>query len=163
MTEIISYIGALLVMLSAYLIGREYSLRIKKRLAETEGFCLLIAHIEGVIDKFMSYGDELYSGFTNGALSECGFLDRLKGGASISELVPAIDCLSVSQKVKDILKELFTKLGGDYRDLELKRIGELKGRINELYKCESEELNKSLKITRALLLGGGLVIVILGI
>ena len=163
MTEFIPYIGALLLMSGAYLVGREYSEYVKRRIGETEGIILLAEHIRSMIDKFLSFGEELYSDFHNSALDRSGFLAELRSGIPDADLNKLVDKLSVSVEVREVIIELFLGLGQDYREGELKRIEMLKEKLVSLHKKESLELEKSLKLTRALLLGGALVAVILGI
>lgn len=149
--------GCLLIMLSALLVGREYSKYTDRRIAENAGFLSLVRHMEGQVAKFLSYGDGLFFGFEDSALESCGFLTAIKDGESLSSAMEKCKShLSISPEMKSSLTEFFTHFGGDYQEEELRKISAFLSKIEKMAERDSENMTKNLQVARALLLGGAL-------
>ena len=151
-----------MILLCALFVGREYTAYIKKRLSEYRGFASLIAHIEGMISRFLTPQDSLWQSFSDEVLEKCGFLAALREGGSLSDAFEACRAsLSLSDGVKSRLSSFFSGFGAEYMDGELSRSSDFRSELEDGLKKEESELEKSLKITNALLLAGSVGIVIL--
>lgn len=149
-------------MLSALFVGREYSAYIKKRLSEYRGFTMLISHIEGMICRFLTPQDGLWQNFSHEALHKCGFLPALREGKGLSAAFDACrESLSLSEDIKDKISAFFADFGGDYMDGEISRASDFCAELEAGLKKEEAELEKSRKITNALLIAGAVGIAIL--
>nr|MBE6545326.1 hypothetical protein [Oscillospiraceae bacterium] len=149
--------GAALITLCAVFVGREYSSFADRRLSQLRGFLALISHFEREISKSLAFGDGLWRGFNNGALSECGFLTALMETGSLSEAFSLCeDSLSLSKEQSGMLCGFFSGFGSNYKDGELRRIGEFRAELDAVIDRESDNLAKSVSVTKALLLGSGL-------
>lgn len=154
--------GAAIITLAAVFVGREYSAFADRRLSELRGFLSLITHIEKEISKFQSCGDGLWRGFFDDPLTDCGFLPSLAETGSPSEAFSRCeDRLSLSGEQRELLFGFFADFGSDYREGELRRLAEFRTKLNAILEAETENLKKSVKVTKTLLLGGGLAAAIM--
>lgn len=154
--------GAAIITLLAVFVGREYSAFADRRLSQLRGFLDLVSHFEREISKFLASGDGLWRGFCNDALTECGFLSALAERGSLSEAFrDCEDSLSLSGEQISMLGGFFGGFGGDYRDGELRRIAAFRAELEALIDRESDSLSKSVSVTKALLLGGGLAMAVM--
>ena len=162
MIEYVRFGGGILIMLCALLFGKGYSNFADRRIAEYEGFLALISHIETEISRSLSYGKELWSGFSNAELERCGMLQHLREGKTpYDAFLLCEEALSLSDKTKVALKKFFSRFGYEYKDSELRRISEVKGDLVVELKSVREELEKNKRVVNALLVGGSLSVVIL--
>ena len=162
MSIYLKWAGAGIILLCALFVGKDYSAYIKKRLSEYRGFTELILHIEGMISRFLTPQDSLWQNFSSDALEKCGFLSALRSGKGLSEAFDASKpSLSLSDELKDRLSGFFHGFGGEYLDGEISRTSDFRSELEDGLKVEESELEKSLKITNALLLAGAVGIVIL--
>jgi hypothetical protein len=147
----------MLIMIAALITSREYSRFADRRLAQWQGFSRLISHAEGMIEKYLLSGGALWQDFENHELARIGFLKLLREGASTCEAFSACSSsLSLPRECKDRLFEFFSSFGKGYRERELKSIAAFLKDFNGKYAEEKDRLEKSVRVTRALLLGGAL-------
>ena len=149
--------GAAFIMLSALFAGREYSRFSDKRSSELRGFLLFVRHIGGQVANFLSYGDELFSGFENQSLQSCGFLPALREGADFADAFESTKKkLSIPSSQSEMLGEFFASFGRDYREGEVEKITAFLEKYEKEVDRECENMTKNLQVARALLLGGAL-------
>lgn len=158
----LKWAGAGVILLCALMVGRDYTAYVRERLSQYRGFVALLSHIEGMISRFLTPQDGLWHSFSDDALEKCGFLPALRSGKGLSEaFIGCVDGLSLSDLTKQRLSDFFSGFGRDYMDGEIARVGELRSELESGLKKEESELEKSLKITNALLLAGAVGLVIL--
>ena len=95
--------GALLLLLSAIFLGREYSRYTKRREGEMAAFCDLLLHIKGQISRFLAPTSELLSGFDSPELLECGFLGEFEKSSDLA-LALAASKTTLGEKFSAIVK-----------------------------------------------------------
>ena len=154
--------GAALIMIAALFACREYSVYAEKRILQHKGFIALISHAEEMISKFLAKGIELWQDFSDSALEECGFSSHLREGRSLSEAFSACEVgICLPKDVKEELRDFFSGFGKSYKDGQLSSLSEFRKRLENRLKEEELSLEKSLKVTKALIIGGALAVVIL--
>ena len=150
------------MLISALFFGKEYSAYAERRAGEGESFIRLLAHIEKMIDSYLLPHGELFLGFSNEWLEKCGFLAKLREGSGLSSAFSsARDRLAISEPIKARLAEYFSGFGKVYKEAELSRLRECRTDVEKMLSLERAELEKSVKVTRALLLGGAAGIMIM--
>lgn len=162
MTSYVRLAGAVVVLVAVFVIGREYAVFSRRRIKELRGFYELLKYMESSISSYLSFGSELWGGFSCEGLKDSGFLASLREcelpGEAFSKCRPR---LSFSEEYKDLVEDFFRGFGREYRDGELKRIAEYKEKLGNILALEEESTEKNVKVARALLLGGGLSLVVL--
>ena len=115
-----------------------------------------------MISRFLTPQESILQNFSDEALEKCGFLPAIRSGKSLSEAFEACKpSLSLSDDLKGRLGKFFHGFGGEYLDGEISRASDFRSELETGLKKEESELEKGLKITNALLLGGAVGIVIL--
>lgn len=162
MSVYLKWAGAAVILLSALFVGKEYSAYVRQRLEQYRGFVALILHIEGMISRFLTPQDGLWRDFNNDALQKCGFLPLLREGKGLSGAFESVKAsLALSEETKEMLSDFFGNFGGNYLDGEMSRTADFRTQLENGLKQEESELEKSLKISNALLVAGAVGIVIL--
>ena len=155
-------IGCALIFLAILLIRREYSIYVSCKTSELCGFSLLLSHMESEISKYLSYGREMWHRLACDGLERSGFLQLLKNGHAPDEaLALCKNRLLISKETQQSLSDFFKSFCSEYKDGALKKISEYRIDFDKKLEEEKKELQKSLKITSTLLLGGGLTLLIL--
>lgn len=155
-------VGVGLVLVAAIIASGEYKLYAKRRILQYEGFAALLFHLEGMISRYLSSGDGLYRGFENAELERIGFLPLIRGGDRPADALRRCEGqLCLSKDCLNALSAFFTGFGRDYKDRELKSISDFRTRLEEEKKSEAERLEKNVKVTSALLIGGALAFFIM--
>lgn len=152
--------GAALLFIAAIFCGREYSSYAERRVREGAGLFALLLHMEKMIDSYLAPSAELFLGFSDERLAECGFLEKMREGGARA-FSAAKEALTVGEPIKKRLEDYFSLFGKGYKASELSRLRECISDIKKMLSDEQEELEKSVKVTRALLLGGAVGIAIL--
>ena len=152
--------GAALLLIAALFCSREYSAYAERRIREGAGLHALLLHIEKMIDSYLAPGSELFDGFSDERLEECGFLEKIREGGTRA-FSTTKDSLTVGEPIKKRLEDYFSLFGKGYKASELSRLRECISDLKKMLDDECEELQKSVKVTRALLLGGAVGIAIL--
>ena len=152
----------MLLLIAAIAASREYSAYAKRRIDQYDGFIELFSYAEGMISRFLSYGEALWRGFENGALEACGFLPALREGTPPIEAFEKCEGrLSLPREAKDKIKAFLSSMGRSYKDGELATLSAFRTELQSERKRQEEDLDKNVKIARALLLGGALAVFIL--
>lgn len=153
----IKLFGGALIMLSALLVGREYSKFVDKRIDEMSGFLSLIEHARGEISSYLAFGGGLFARFENEALEKCGFLPLLREGCEACDAFDRSSAsLSLSASQRKDLRDFFSRFGSEYAEAEIEKTTAFLEKFKKDLERERENLTKSLSIARALLLGGAL-------
>ncbi len=158
----LKWCGAALLLLFALFCGREYSAYAERRVGECEGYISLLLHIEKMIDSYLAPPSVIFRDFECEALESIGFLPAVRSGEAAS------NALSLSEKnsllpehIREKIREYFDGFGRGYKDAELTRTRASRAELEEMLKSEKASLEKSVKVTRALLLGAAAGITIL--
>lgn len=154
--------GAILLMIGALYISREYEKYLNRRVAEYNGLAELISHAAGMIARFLAHGGDLWRDFENASLEKCGLLPALRRGACLADAFD--ECqgkMSLSAEEKQRWSAELHKLGRGYKDGELAMLSDLGQAISAEAGAEAESAEKNVKVARALLLGGALTVVII--
>lgn len=155
MIDVIRWCAVGLIMLSAILLGREYSAYADRQVREREGFIALLLHIEREIGRSLSYGLGLWRGFSDPSLERCGFLPLLREGCSPEDaFFKCSPKLALSGEIKEKLQSFFSDFGKGYKDGEIKGIERLRGELESDLNALRPELEKNKRVINALLLGG---------
>ena len=156
----IKMFGLALILLSAWLVGLMYSRYCKKRLLQTEGFALLLSHIEKRVSLFLCTQKDLVSGYDNESIAD--FVREAESGESLFSAFCAVkQKFFLSEEVKTKLSDFFSGFGKNYREGELKRISLFEKELYELYRREETETPKRIKLAYTLLFATALSIVII--
>ena len=160
--SVVRIIGCALILFAILLIRKEYSLYVNRKISELCGFSTLLSHMESEISKYLSCGKQMWQRLSCDALERSGFLQLLKDGhAPEKAILLCKDRLLISKEMQDSLLEFFKSFGSEYKDGTLKKIAEYRSGFDKKSDEEKNELQKNLKITSTLLLGGGLTLLIL--
>ena len=155
MIDMIRWCAVGLIMLSAILLGREYSAYADRQVREQAGFIALLLHIERRIGHSLSYGSDLWRGFSDPDLEKCGFLPLLSEGFSPRDaFAKSSRKLALSGEIKEMLLVFFSDFGKGYKDGEIKGIERLREELESDLNAIRPELEKNKKVINALLLGG---------
>jgi len=152
--------GAALLLICALICGREYSAYIDRRVREGEGYLSLLSYIEKMIDSYLTPLSEIFSGFECEALEKSGFLPSVRSGKTASEVLAEQNAL-IPENMRSLLLDYFDGFGKGYKDSELGRTRKAKAELDKMLGAERENLEKSARVTKALLLGGAVGIAIL--
>ena len=156
------YVGGGLVLLSAMIASAEYRSYAKRRILQYEGLIALLAHIEGMIGRYLASGDGLYRGFESAELERIGLLPLLRQGVGLADAFKR--CLGEINLPKDSRKavsEFLSGLGRDYKEGELKSLREFRTELEREKSTEAERLEKNAKVITVLLIGGALAFLIM--
>ena len=162
MNMILRFIGGGLVVVSALVASHEYSAYAKRRLLQYEGLVALFSHVEGKIRDFLASGDGLYRGFENEELERVGLLPLLREGERLKEAFCKCEGhLALPKGTVEGINTFLSTLGRGYREGEVAAFSAFRNKLEAEMKTEAERLDKSVKITRALLIGGALAFLIM--
>lgn len=162
MSLYLRFFGGGLVLLSALAASSEYSSYAERRLAQYSGLLALLSHAEGMISRFLSSGDGLWRGFENEELEKIGLLPLLREGKTLSKAF--LECegrFVLSKEAKERIKDFLSTSGRGYMEGEVAAFSGFRAQLDTEMKAEKERLEKNVKVTRALLLGGALAFLIL--
>lgn len=162
MSFYLRFLGGGLVMIAAMITSGEYSAYAKRRLSQYSGLVALLSHMEGMISRFLASGDGLWRGFENEALESTGLLSSLKEGKSLAAAFSECEGkFALTKEAKGRIGDFLAGLGRGYRSGELEMISAFRASLEKEMAEEQQSLEKSVKITRALLLGGALAFLIM--
>jgi hypothetical protein len=152
--------GAALLLICALICGREYSAYAGRRVREGEGYLSLLSYIEKMIDSYLTPLSEIFSVFECESLEENGFLPSIRSGKSANETLTEVKGL-IPEQMRTLLSDYFNGFGKGYKDSELGRTREVRAEMEKMLDKERENLEKSVKVTKALLIGSAVGIAIL--
>lgn len=152
--------GALVILvLSAILILRGASV-FRERIAELEGFLLLVRHIREQVACFRTPANEILASFHNEALARAGLLPLAPGTDLSAALSAACDRLYLDPDELAILREFADGFGRGYVTEELARCDLAVSRLEAAIGRRREALPRSCKLFRTLVMSGALAVII---
>lgn len=147
-----SYFGAVLIILAAYTLWREYSEFLRTQLSACRCYLGAISDYREKIRCFARTPAEWASEYSDKALSDSGFLQALRESGNFAAAYEASGVKQViSGSVDEILRSCFDRLGEGYLDTESEI---LSAAINKLTREEakiSEAFHKRRKAAGAML------------
>ncbi len=152
---------ALMLVASLRVLGgyREYNAR---RISELESFISLLSHAHGQISRYLTPITDALRGFSDKNLEESGFLGEISDGEGISSAFSKCSSrFALGNRAKEIITELFARLGGGYKEEVLADIEEASVRLEKILEDERESLPKNEKVISAVALAGVLGVFIL--
>ncbi len=161
MTEILKTAGAVLALICALMLSREYEKFERGRVRLAEGFLLLLRDMRSKVDRFLTPESGMLCDFENDALAECGYLASAEELGISDAFFKESDRLSLPEDVKKLLSGIFRDFGREYREGALKI---LDGGIRELEKLIASmkgEKERSVKLVRTVSVAAALGAVIL--
>ena len=145
------YIGIILFMGAFFLISEEYRKRAERRLCETEDFLAFIEHIRLQMGCFLARPREYLADFAKETFKRTGFCELVESGMSLSEAFSEIfPRLSLRHEEKELLAELFSRLGDGYLEDGIKLLDEGIERLGGLCGQLRESTKKNVKLVSAL-------------
>lgn len=140
--------------LAALWLGRGYSKFLDNRLGQMRGVLALAEHIRDSLSRSLSFGGELYRGFSDEYLEKSGLLPLLRQGVSPSEAIcdPTVS-LNLPESTRARLGELFASFGKDYLDAELHRLASFIEATDSELRLATDSIEKNKKVTSALIFG----------
>ena len=116
-----SYFGAMAIVLSVYMIWREYSGFLSAELVWCRAFLLGISDYREKMQCYMSTPLDWAREYREKNLVSCGFLEKLTDGYSFSEAYSASrESLCMTDEADSIVSSCFERMGEGYLDTELK-------------------------------------------
>ncbi len=159
---LIKMLGACLVGGCFFSICRAYLEKEKRKSQEAEGFLRLLRFMRAEIASFGTPTGEIFSRFSNEALSSCGFLELLRNRGFSAALSDARPRLFITDEVYLLLSAFGEELGKRYLSEELARLDYYIGALSELLEGAKREAPKRARLCRALLFcAAGMVIIFL--
>ena len=137
--------GAVLLVLAAFYIWREYVSFLNKGTSELGAFVRLIEHMKDRMECYLETPLEWARDFSSDELEQIGFLGEIRNGRDMnSAYVACSGNLSIGNEAKSVLSGLFSHLGEGYLGTE---IGIIKASLDKLKKMEEtarvEKVNKT--------------------
>ena len=128
------YFGAILVLLGAYMIWKEYAVFLDKDLSWCRAFLAALSDYREKVKCYMDTPAMWAEGYKDELLCGCGFLDGIVGGATFSEAYKEVrNSVLLTDNVDAILTSCFERLGEGYLDTELEILE------SAIYKLSKEE------------------------
>lgn len=145
------YFGCIFVLVGVLVFSREYLSARKRRVEVLTELLSLVTHLHREISACVCTPAKALCRFESPILSECGFLERVRGGETLfSAFSSAEGLFGLQEKSREYISSLFHSVGtGSYKE-ECKRLEVAKGEIENLIKNEREELMHISKLTPTL-------------
>jgi len=154
--------GGGLLLLGVFFSSSEYSAFADRRLLHYASIIALLSHAKGRISRYLSSGEEMWRDFENNELEKIGLLPDLREGACLSRAFERCENrLALPKETKDRIKKFLFGVGREYRAGVVDSFGDFLKRLEAEMENERLRLEKSVKVTRALLIGGALAFIIL--
>ena len=138
------YVGLGLLAIGVYPFLREYVVYLDKRAAEYSEMLAFLSHLEREIGSFLRTVPEACDSFRDGFLRSSGALgliasSRGGGGELLSGSL-------IDKEDKRALSEFFDSFGMGYREIELRRLSEMKASFSETVKRVKDECAKNKRL-----------------
>ena len=159
MSYYVAIAGSGLILLFAYLAGRGYAGYAERRYGQYEGLVALFEHMKEQLECYLSGGEAMLAGFFSQPLSEVGFFDGDGDAAARFERVRSR--LSVDADTKSRLGQFFAAFGSGYLSTERERLLPVLSFLYRQRDSYREEMEKSVKLVRSLLIAAALGLIIL--
>ncbi len=154
--------GALLIVCASLATGFSVSAMYKLQASQLEAFSMLISHISGQIDGFLSPLERIYAEFKNTTLERCGFLPELRRSGGMSALSKCRSRLCLTDDEVGELEKFFLGLGNHGINEEIRHCAYYEKKVSAFAANAKEHLPGKVKICRSFgLLVGIMVSVVL--
>ena len=151
MSLYIKLCGLALMLIASLGIVKSYREHNARRISETEGFILLLSHLEGRISRYLMPVADALRDFSDKKLDGTGFLREVaEGGKVDSAFAKTVPHLAIGDGAKEILVGLFSGLGSGYRDEVLGEIRESRSRLTAILEDERDSLQKNESVVSAI-------------
>ena len=154
-------IGCLLLLGVTLYTAWSLALLRRRRLRLREGILCLLHHLSANLSCFSLPLSALYASFQNEALEACGFLSLLREAGLLAALEGTKDALSLSSEEREVLYPFAEKLGKGYLGEEQALCRYAREGFERLYNSQREEFPKKRKTEGALVVTGGLMVILL--
>ena len=155
-------IGAAALLLLSVYTGASLASMEKKRLRQTEGFLLLVRYIREQISCFRRPLPEIYTGFSNEALENAGFLPALAEGDFSSALARARDTLYLEDEEFKLLGAFGESVGQSFEEEQKALCAYTERELEKALARRREETPKRVRVLRTLCaVFGGMIIILL--
>ena len=142
------YFGCIFVLVGVLIFSREYISTRKRRVDVLTEILSLVTHLHREISRCVCTPRKALCRFESPILTECGFLERVRAGESLSSAFSMTEgVLHLAPKVREYVSSLFNSVGtGSYKE-ECKKLSFAVGELENLIKGEREELMHISKLT----------------
>ena len=162
MSELIRYGGCVLALLAAWGIGSGYSRYAGLRLGEYGSYLKLLSHLEWSLSTRAATVGEWSRSLHDDVLEGLGLLPALRSGVPVKDaLSSALSRGHCGEGVKTLLGELFGEYGRCSLESELTKLAKAKELLEATVGREREELLRSVRTFRIILVAAALGTVIL--
>jgi len=145
-------IGVVIIIVIVFLFWREYTSYLERELKVCRTFRAMLCDMRDKMRCYLDTPRTWAHGYEDDQLSECGFLDRLRGGVSLADAYEACkEKLCISRSVDSALHSFFARSGEGYIDTELVAIDCAIDSLTETEGVMSGEVNKKAKVAGAVL------------
>lgn len=159
-----AYIGALAVFFAVFMIWREYSAFLSKRLSFCRSYLRALTDYKEKMRCYLTSPTEWACAYSDDLLEECGFLSALREGEDFCEAYKGTrGAVSLSEEADVIIGQCFGRLGEGYLDTELEIISAAIEKLGKEERDAATELPKKKKAVGAVLgaVAAGIVILII--
>ena len=157
-----TYLGALFLLVSSFLIGKSYSAYLERGCSELEGFLDFVKHIRSRVSVYAEPISGVRDRFYDERLVSCGFIDRLRESRSLREAYEGVrDNLSIGDDAKEVLDGFFSSVGHAYIDSEVKNLDYTVESLTEIAKVRRSEIAGKRRALKASVYALALGIVVL--
>ena len=148
-------LGSVCLSLSRAAVRAEHA-----RLCQTVGFLLLLRHVRSSISCFRTPLREIWMGFDNAALNECGFLRLLRRDGFSPALSSVRTKLYLGHEELRLLTAFGYELGKSRAEEQLVLCNYTLERLEQLYtRCREEEPRRR-RVASTVILTGGLMLIL---
>ena len=156
------YLGTIAVILGVYMVWREYAAYLDRELLSCRAFLRALTDYREKMKCYMETPTAWATGYTDGDLDTCEFLDMLRAGADFPEAYSkARGKLCITEEVDMALTSCFDRLGEGYLETELETLEIAIGKLLREEGVMAENLSKKRKATGAMLGAFALGVVVL--
>jgi stage III sporulation protein AB len=158
---VLGFLGALLLLGSFGYVGYALVGVEHRRVRQTEGFLLLLRHIRNGIVCFSAPIEEIYAGFQNESLEECGFLPALRQGGFAYALQACRHSLLLEAEELHTLSAFAGEVGKSYSREQASICDYTMGELEQALRHRREEAPRRARAAASLALCAGLALLIL--
>lgn len=158
------YIGATVMILSAFYIWKIYVLYLERIHLFSRAFLAALTDLREKMRCYLDSPRAWSQGYRDPLLEECGFLRRVRDGEDISAVYRDVrERIDLACEVDDLLLGCFSRLGEGYLDTELEAISAGIDKLRLHVDRYGEELTKKRKVAGALIgaCASGIVILVI--
>ncbi len=153
--------GCLLLLFLTFYIARLLAVGRKRRLCLAEGLLLLLNHLSANLSCFSMPLSAVYASFHHEGLEAVGFLSDLRREGLAVALERGREALSLSKEETELLYPFAQRLGKGFLSEEQALCRYTAESFARLYRRHREEFPKKRRTEQALVITGGLMIILL--